>query len=95
MHHDLKTWPQFYERVITGEKNFELRTNDRVYQAGDTVILKEYDPLPIEQNASAPGEANLPSRGYTGRVMNFRIGYVMPLADGQTVVFSLLPLEIK
>lgn len=42
--HKLKTWPVFYERVLTGDKHFEVRKDDRCFQAGDTLLLQEWDP---------------------------------------------------
>ncbi len=40
--HDLKISPQYYEAVISGEKKFELRKNDRGFKVGDTVNLREW-----------------------------------------------------
>ena len=42
--HQLKTWPQYFERIISGQKNFEVRKNDRDFQVGDILILNHYDP---------------------------------------------------
>lgn len=42
--HFLKTWPQYWEAVQRGDKNFEVRKDDRAYQAGDTLVLERYDP---------------------------------------------------
>jgi len=42
--HNLKTWPQYFERVLDGSKTFEVRNNDRDFQTGDILILLEYDP---------------------------------------------------
>lgn len=44
--HDLKTWPRFFADVAAGIKTFELRRNDRAFQRGDTLLLREYDPTP-------------------------------------------------
>jgi len=44
MIHELKTWPEYYRAVISGEKTFEIRKNDRNYQVGDILDLQEYDP---------------------------------------------------
>lgn len=40
--HDLKLLPTYYDDVMTGRKNFELRINDRDYKAGDVFILREF-----------------------------------------------------
>jgi len=42
--HELKILPEFYARVCTGEKAFEIRKNDRDYQVGDILVLKEWRP---------------------------------------------------
>ena len=42
--HELKTHPKYLQRVASGQKPFEIRKNDRDFQVGDRVILKEYDP---------------------------------------------------
>lgn len=42
--HELKILPEFIQPQIEGKKNFEIRKNDRNYQVGDTLVLKEYDP---------------------------------------------------
>lgn len=44
MQHDLKTWPAFFAAVLAGDKRFELRRDDRDYQVGDTLLLREWDP---------------------------------------------------
>jgi len=41
--HELKTWPTFYEAVINGGKSFELRKNDRDFQVGDVLSLREFN----------------------------------------------------
>lgn len=41
--HKLKTHVEYYKLVVSGEKNWELRLNDRNYEVGDQLILEEYD----------------------------------------------------
>ena len=84
--HELKTWPEFFQAIVDGRKNFEVRRDDRGFQAGDAVWLKEWDP--------AHGGH------YTGRSLHALIGYVLhhPVGrDGATLgghsVFSLLDIE--
>ena len=43
MIHELKILPQYYEEVKAGNKNFELRRNDRGYKKGDTIRLKAWN----------------------------------------------------
>lgn len=42
--HDLKSWPQFFEDVLNGKKTYEVRVNDRAFQLGDAIHLREWDP---------------------------------------------------
>lgn len=63
--HELKCQPPFYDAVVNGEKEFELRRNDRAYATGDEVVLREYDP----------------ERGYSGRQARATVGYLLPLDE--------------
>jgi len=42
--HVLKTWPEFYQPIVCGEKTTELRKNDRNFKVGDELRLREFDP---------------------------------------------------
>ena len=42
--HELKTWPGYYDSVVNGNKRFELRKDDRDFEVGDILHLREYDP---------------------------------------------------
>ena len=43
MIHDLKVLPEYYEAIERGDKNFELRKNDRNYAVNDFLNLHEWD----------------------------------------------------
>jgi hypothetical protein len=45
MRHVIKSWPQFFGPILRGTRTHELRENDRGYSVGDTLELREYDPL--------------------------------------------------
>lgn len=69
--HELKTWPAFFEAIADGRKNFEIRLDDRGFQAGDKVLLREWDP------AIRTGGLSLTASQYTGRELTADIGYVL------------------
>lgn len=37
--HELKIKDKYYDRIATGQKDFEVRNNDRDYQVGDILSL--------------------------------------------------------
>ncbi|WP_461213856.1 DUF3850 domain-containing protein [Lacticaseibacillus sp. GG6-2] len=41
--HHLKIAPEFFDAQIRGNKNFEIRKNDRNYHTGDYLTLREWD----------------------------------------------------
>ena len=42
--HELKTWPRIFRAIKSGLKPWEYRKNDRDFEVGDRLILKEYCP---------------------------------------------------
>ncbi len=63
-----KTWPDLFQDVLDGKKNFDLRLNDFDCEVGDILVFKEYDPNTKE---------------YTGREVEKRIGYVLRTKDNE------------
>lgn len=45
MDHELKCWPEQFQAIHRGAKTCELRLGDRPYAVGDTLFLREYEPL--------------------------------------------------
>lgn len=39
-----KIWPEYFKKIKSGEKTFELRLADWKCKPGDILILKEWDP---------------------------------------------------
>lgn len=60
--HLLKTWPEYFEQIFMGRKTFEVRKNDRDFNTGDTLILKEWNPQSGE---------------YTGRELARGVGFIL------------------
>jgi Domain of unknown function (DUF3850) len=43
--HRLKSWPQFFDAIASGEKTHDLRrADDRDFRVGDLLRLQEFDP---------------------------------------------------
>lgn len=78
MRHTLKTWPEYFRALWCGDKTFEIRKNDRVFQERDEVVLQEWEPFMGKEG----GE-------YTGREIEGFITYLTDFhqKDG-FVVFS-------
>ena len=77
MIHELKTWPEYFGHLVSGRKTFELRRNDRAYREGDTLHLREYEPV---------------NRKYTGREMWRVVTYMLATdMSGDFVVMALGP----
>jgi len=56
-----KIYPEYFQKVLDGDKTFELRLNDFDINQGDTLLLKEWNPNDKE---------------YTGREIEKKVGYV-------------------
>ncbi|MEN2360817.1 ASCH/PUA domain-containing protein [Levilactobacillus brevis] len=41
--HKLKILPKYMSAQLSGVKTFEIRKNDRNYQVGDRLLLREWD----------------------------------------------------
>lgn len=61
--HELKTWPESFAGVVSGEKTFEVRRDDRGFAKGDVLHLLEWKP--------GTGE-------YTGQSCERSVTYVLP-----------------
>lgn len=60
--HQLKTWPEYFQRVRDCHKTFEVRKSDRDYQVKDILKLMEYNPHAKE---------------YTGRISYRQVSYIL------------------
>ncbi|MFA5129065.1 MAG: DUF3850 domain-containing protein [Patescibacteria group bacterium] len=61
-----KIWPEFFDKISRGEKNFELRLADWECKPGDILVLREWDPE---------------KKDYTGRVLEKEVTYVLKTKD--------------
>jgi hypothetical protein len=68
--HELKSWPEFYEAVASDEKKFEYRKNDRLFNKGDIIHLREFNPV---------------DNTYTGRELFVKVDYIWPSTNKEKV----------
>lgn len=45
--HELKCEPEYFQQTWDSNKLFEVRKNDRDFQVGDNIILREWDPVTL------------------------------------------------
>lgn len=41
--HKLKCWTPYYNAIVSGDKKFDVRRDDRGFQKGDFVLLEQYE----------------------------------------------------
>ncbi|OGM83668.1 hypothetical protein A2421_02290 [Candidatus Woesebacteria bacterium RIFOXYC1_FULL_43_18] len=57
-----KVWPEYFRKIKSGDKTFELRLADWKCKIGDVLVLKEWDPK---------------TQKYTGREISKKVTYVI------------------
>jgi hypothetical protein len=67
-----KVWPEFFAKLESGDKTFELRLADFDVAEGDTLILKEWDPVKKE---------------YTGKQVEKKVGYIYSIKSLKDLEF--------
>jgi len=69
--HELKSWPEHFQKVLSKEKTFEFRRNDRDFQIGDYVTLLEF--IPEGRELEKGGVIRTSCGEYTGEWVRFRV----------------------
>lgn len=87
--HELKTRPVYFEEVRTGVKTFEFRRDDRGFEVGDVLVLREWitvgDVL-MGREWTEPG--------YTGRVVQRKVTSILRTYDGLGVPPGFVVMSI-
>jgi hypothetical protein len=82
--HRLKTWVGYFEEVKAGTKKFEVRVDDRAYEVGDQLLLRDWDPE---------------KKKYTGEELLVKVTYILDGGmfgvEKGYVVMSIEPVKIK
>lgn len=60
--HELKTHTEYFSAILAGTKRFEIRKDDRDFEVGDQLLLREYN------------RANL---NYTNRILHRKVDYIL------------------
>ncbi len=63
-----KVWPEFFQKILDGDKKFELRLADFDCTTGDVLVLREWNPETKE---------------YTGRILEKEVTYVFKTKDAK------------
>jgi hypothetical protein len=61
-----KTWPDMFEKILSGEKTFDARLADFKIKKGDTLVLEEWDPK---------------TKNYTGRIIEKKVTFILNTKD--------------
>lgn len=61
-----KIQPKYFQRILDGDKTFELRLADFECNTGDILVLREFDPS---------------TKQYTGRTLEKEVTYVLKTKD--------------
>ncbi len=84
MTHELKCWPDPFSAVWRGDKTAELRRDDRGFQVGDVLLIREYDTT---------------AGGYTGRALRVCVSHITRCSNfagpSDFVVLSLGRVNIR
>jgi hypothetical protein len=76
--HELKSWPEYFQATIDGDRTFELRKNDRDFKVRDRLIIREFNPN---------------TEGYTEREVRVKISYVLTSSPGLQAGYCCLGLK--
>lgn len=71
--YELKVWPRYFRAVLDGSKTFEFRKDDRGFELGDTLILREFEPGVRDYSGQVP---IIKESRYTGRSIKKKITYI-------------------
>ena len=79
--HDLKTWPEVFNALMSRAKKHDIRVNDRDFRVGDELLLREWNPE---------------TETYTFRYIMAEITYITPGGEwGIPENLCVMSLEIK
>ena len=87
--HELKCLTDYFEAVVSGEKPFEVRKDDRSYEVGDYLALNE---------VLAEGQRLSEELIYTGRCCLVRVTYKLSVPEyckNGYVILGIIPCNVS
>lgn len=75
--HEIKCLPAYFQAIRRREKNFDVRRDDRGYQKGDTVVLREWQEGPFTGRFTGNDEHRKIKYILTGGQFGIEPGYVV------------------
>jgi ribosomal protein S17 len=66
MKHEKKVWPAYFQKILDGKKNYEVRLVDWECNEGDILVLREWSPA---------------TKQFTGREVEKEVTYVAKTKD--------------
>ena len=83
-HHELKTDSEVFQAVVAGLKTYEIRRDDRGFQVGDVLYLRETVHTGEEMKNGAPLEYS--GHSAIAAVTHILRGPIYGLADGWAIL---------
>lgn len=93
--HTLKTWPNAFDAVASGQKRFEWRRDDRGFEVGDVLVLQKWDPQ--GSRWSGMGEYITTGTLYDRRIVEirYRVTYILRGMFGVPDGYCVMSLEVE
>ncbi len=93
--HILKTWPEAFAAVMDGRKKFDFRKDDRGFEVGDVLKLREWEqPTPTTDVEAFGGQLEGHRGGFTGLQVDVKVTYILRgPAFGIPVGYVIMSIE--
>ncbi len=75
-----KIWPKYFQKILNGQKKFELRLNDFEINEGDILLLEEWDPE---------------TKNYTGRKIEKKTSYILKFKPNELPFWTKEEIETR
>lgn len=86
--HELKILPQYFVDVKSGKRTFELRKNDRDFEVGDILMLKEFNPNKQYETMEGGVLSN-----FSGEKILRQISYILKDIEGLDKNYEILGVK--